>query len=82
MNPFFLALPVVLGVVAFVIFQILKKSVTADPIVKSIISKLKSEQPEFYKHLQSLPESERAALITKDNEYKAQFNSDARLIFN
>jgi hypothetical protein len=82
MNAFLLALPAVLGIVGFVIYHLLKKSVTADPIIKSIIAKLKTEQPEFYKHLQKLPEAERSVLITKDNEYKAKLSETDRAILN
>src|SRR4051812_6632492 len=80
MNAFFLALPAVLGIVSFVIYQMLRKSVIADPIIKSIIAKLKTEQPEFYKHLQKLPEAKRAELITKDNEFKAKISETDRAI--
>jgi hypothetical protein len=82
MNAFLMSLPAVLGIVGFVIYLILKKSITADPIIKSILNKLKHDEPQFYKHLQQLSESERAQLIAKDNEFKAKISEGDRLIIN
>ena len=82
MTTFLMSLPAVLGIVGFVIYLIVKKSITADPIIKSILNKLKHDSPEFYKHLQQLPESERSQLILKDNEFKQKLSEGDRLILN
>jgi hypothetical protein len=75
-----MSLPAVLGIVGFVIYLLVKKSITADPIIKSILNKLKHDSPEFYKHLQQLPESERSQLILRDNEFKQKISESDRLI--
>jgi len=82
MTTFLMSLPAVLGIVGFVIYLIVKKSITADPIIKSILNKLKQDSPEFYKHLQQLPEAERTQLILKDNEFKQKLSEGDRLILS
>ncbi|MFT3823924.1 MAG: hypothetical protein QM731_08385 [Chitinophagaceae bacterium] len=82
MNNFLLSLPAILGIVAFVIYLILKKSVTQDPIVKAIIDKLKYEEPEFAHLWEGLNASQKKELLKQNNNVRRKLESKDRQILD
>jgi hypothetical protein len=66
MSTFFISLPAILGVLAFVIYYILRKSITEDPIIKSILDKVRRELPEIYQSIESLDNKQKEELLKKD----------------
>jgi hypothetical protein len=82
MNAFLLSLPAILGIVGFVIYLLLKKSVTEDPIVKSIIDKLKFEEPDFANRWRGLSPMQKEEILKQDNALRDKLASTDRLILD
>jgi len=82
METFLLSLPAILGIVGFVIYYILKKSVTEDPIIKSIIDKLKFEEPDFENRWTGLTPQQKEAILKEDNNFRRKISSKDRQILD
>lgn len=70
MNQFFLSLPAILGVVVFVIYFILKKSISEDPILKTILNKVRTKSPRAYSAFNSVTIKEREKLLRDDMSFR------------
>src|ERR1700743_3311293 len=70
MNQFLLSLPAILGLVGFVIYLILRKSVTQDPTLKTILDKVKLKSPGKYSEFKSLSIRGRERLVKEDMDIK------------
>ncbi|TCN60151.1 hypothetical protein D0809_09465 [Flavobacterium circumlabens] len=82
MNTFLASLPAILGIVGFVTYLLVKKSITADPIIQKVLDKLQREAPEFYNHIQNLPEKEMIKLIKQDNDFRNEISVGDRAILS
>ena len=78
---FLTTLPAILGIVGFVIFLILKKSITEDPIIKSVLEKLKYNEPTFYHSIDSLNKSDKVKVLKTDYKLREKISEgDRRLL--
>ncbi|RXK86280.1 hypothetical protein [Filimonas effusa] len=77
---FLTALPAILGIAGFVIYYILKKSVTEDPTVRRIIDKLKFDEPDFENRWNGLTSTQKEALLKDDNELRSKLAVQDRAI--
>ena len=82
MTSFLTTLPAILGIVGFVIYLIVRKSVTEDPIVKSIIDKLKYDQPDFAGKWEHLTDKQKASLLRDENQLKDKITNKDREILS
>ena len=82
MNTFLLSLPAILGIVGFVIYFILKKSVSEDPIVRRIIDKLKFDEPDFANRWQGLTSTQKEDILKQDNALRDKLASHDRIILD
>ncbi|UPT69955.1 MAG: hypothetical protein M0D53_12545 [Flavobacterium sp. JAD_PAG50586_2] len=82
MNTFLLSLPAILGIVGFVIYYILKKSVTEDPVVKRIIEKLKFDEPNFASRWEGLNSAQKEEILKQDNELRDKLAAQDRFILD
>lgn len=82
MNTFLLSLPAILGIVGFVIYFILKKSVTEDPVVKRIIDKLKFDEPDFANRWEGLNSAQKEEILKEDNVLRDKLAVQDRVILD
>lgn len=68
--PFLQSLPAILGAVVYIIYLIFKKSTSHDPVIRSVIERLKFEDPGYYNYLESLSESQKERLIKSDTRLR------------
>ena len=65
---FLSALPAVLAILGFVIYQILKRNSQGDQVTKQIVDKVRSQAPDVAAHLQMLTPSQLDKKLTLDQE--------------
>lgn len=82
MYEFLAALPAMLGITGFVIYLIIKKSVSNDPVINSILEKLKYEEPSYYKHILKLTPSEKSKILINDAKLREKVSEADRKIIN
>lgn len=82
MYDFLTALPAILGIVGFVIYLLVKKSISKDPVVNSILEKLKYEEPSYYKDILKLSPSEKSQILKSDNILREKISESDRKIIN
>ena len=75
---FFRALPAVLGVVVFVIYFLLKRSIAEDPIVRAIIEKLQFTEPDFANRWAGLDSAQKESLLKSDNRFREKISLNDR----
>lgn len=66
----------------FVIFLLVKKSVSNDPVVNSILEKLKYEEPSYYKDILNLSSSEKSKILKNDSKLREKISESDRKIIN
>ena len=79
---FLTSLPAILGIIGFAIYLFLKKSVTHDPIIKSIIDKLKFEEPDFENRWIGLNDKQKEAILKDDNALREKISVHDRKILD
>lgn len=82
MIDFLTTLPAILGIVGFVIYLIIKKSASEDPIIKSILEKLKYEEPSFYQNIEKLSDSEKIKVLKTDYQLREKISEVDRKILD
>lgn len=82
MYDFLSALPSILGIVGFVIYLLVKKSVSNDPVINSILEKLKYDEPSYYKDILKLSSSEKSKILKDDNRLREKISKSDRKIIN
>ena len=81
-NAFLTTLPAILGIVGYVIYVILRKSATEDPVIKSIIAKLQYEDPSLFKSLNDLNPSQKDKLLRSDYRLREKITLGDRQILD
>jgi hypothetical protein len=76
MTNFLSSLPAILGIIGFVIYFLLKKSVTRDPIISSIIDKVRKESPEISHSLEGLDNKQKERLLKSDIKFRNALSQD------
>ncbi|PSR55783.1 hypothetical protein AHMF7605_20915 [Adhaeribacter arboris] len=82
MFNFLTTLPAILGIIGFVIYLILKKSITEDPIIKSILEKLRYNEPGFYNQLDKLSDSEKVKILKTDYRLRDKISEGDRKLLD
>tara|TARA_R110002096_G_scaffold422613_1_gene629276 strand:+ start:893 stop:1882 length:990 start_codon:yes stop_codon:yes gene_type:complete len=82
MYSFLTSLPAILGIIGFIAYLILRKSAANDPVINSILEKLKYEEPSYYKDILKLSPSEKAKVLTDDTKLRELVSNEDRKIIN
>jgi hypothetical protein len=79
---FLSSLPAILGIVGFVIYQILKRSAAEEPVIKAILDKLSYQEPQILDSLKHLNAAQKEKLLKSDYALREKLSEKDREILD